>query len=71
MGLPQGFHQEVIEARENIEGIDFSYSEKPIVKIVDVKPLKPGGSNFKTHILIEKSSSKMKLMAYFPYYVLR
>ncbi len=50
MDLPDGFHQEVIEARE---------SSKSIKTDVAVTPLKPGGSNFKTHVLLEKSSSKI------------
>jgi len=50
MDLPEGFHQEVIDARE---------SNKSIKNNVDISPLKPGGSNFKTHILVEKSFSKI------------
>ena len=54
MDLPEGFHQEVIEARENNPE-----SVSHISEVVSTEPLKPGGSNFKTHVLIEKSSSRM------------
>ncbi|MFC0604342.1 hypothetical protein [Winogradskyella pulchriflava] len=54
MDLPKGFHQEVIEARENnLENVSDMSSR------VSVQPLKPGGSNFQTHVLVEKSSSKI------------
>lgn len=56
MDLPKGFHREVIEAKEN-DPVDFT--EPSIKKRVDISPLKPGGSNFKTHALIEQSSSKL------------
>ncbi len=56
MELPQGFDREVIEVRESKKGIDFT--DESVKKKVRVSPLKPGGSNFKTHLLVEKSPSK-------------
>lgn len=47
MNLPNGYHREVVEARESIENT------------VDISPLNSGGPNFKTHLLVEKSSSKL------------
>ncbi|WP_299100476.1 hypothetical protein [uncultured Winogradskyella sp.] len=53
MELPKGFHNEIIEAKENlIENSDFKSS-------VSTAPLVYGGANFKTNILVEKSSSKV------------
>ncbi|WP_299362417.1 hypothetical protein [Winogradskyella sp.] len=57
MELPEGFHREIIKAKESRNSIDFT--EDSIVKSVDVSPLKSGGSNFKTHALVEKSSSRI------------
>lgn len=57
MDLPKGFHREVIEAREN-NTVDFT--EASIQKKVSTSPLKPGGSNFKTHTLVEISTSQLK-----------
>ncbi len=55
MELPKGFHNEVIEARENTihKSLDAHKNE------VAVTPLKYGGANFKTNTLIQKSSSKL------------
>ncbi len=57
MELPKGFHREVIEAKES-NTVDFT--EASLKKRVEISPLKPGGSNFKTHTLIEKSSSQLR-----------
>lgn len=57
MELPKGFHKEVIEAKEN-DAIDFT--EPSIHQRVSTSPLKPGGSNFKTHALVESSSSQLR-----------
>lgn len=57
MDLPKGFHQEVIEAKEN-NTVDFT--EASIQKSVSTSPLKPGGSNFKTHTLVESSTSQLR-----------
>ncbi|MAX71660.1 MAG: hypothetical protein CMC76_11295 [Flavobacteriaceae bacterium] len=55
MDLPKGFHKEVIEAREN-RAVDFT--DNSLEKSVAISPLKPGGSNFKTHELIKKTPWK-------------
>ena len=55
MDLPKGFHKEVIEAREN-KAVDFT--DNSLEKSVAISPLKPGGSNFKTHELIQKAPWK-------------
>jgi len=57
MDFPKGFHQEVIESRESTSDIDFSVDS--VKNRVDVSPLISGGSNFKTHTLVVKSSSKI------------
>lgn len=57
MELPKGFHREVIEAKEN-NAVDFT--EHSIDQRVSTSPLKPGGSNFKTHALVESSSSQLR-----------
>lgn len=52
MELPKGFHNEVIEAKENsIQNDNFKSS-------VSTAPLVYGGASFKTNVLVEKSSSK-------------
>ncbi|OZV68659.1 cytochrome b family protein [Winogradskyella aurantia] len=38
---------------------DVSFSNKDLKSRVDVKPLKGGGTNFKTHVLIKSSDSKL------------
>ncbi|GGI57403.1 hypothetical protein [Winogradskyella haliclonae] len=48
-----GFHQEVIEARER------KGKNLPIKQAVNIYPLKPGGASFRTHKLVQVSSSKM------------
>jgi hypothetical protein len=57
MDLPEGYHREVIEARESSEAIDFTDSRVEIV--ADTKPLNSGGASFKTHKLVKISSSKL------------
>ncbi len=57
MELPKGFHREVIEAKENNA---FDFTEHSINQRVSTSPLKPGGSNFKTHALVESSSSQLR-----------
>ena len=57
MYLPEGFHREVIEARESISDAD--YSEIELKKSVAITPLESGGASFKTNVLIKKSSSKL------------
>lgn len=57
MDLPEGFDREIIEAKEN-NAVDFT--DNSIKKNVSITPLKPGGSNFKTHVLIEKTSSQLR-----------
>lgn len=57
MELPKGFHREVIEAKEN-NAVDFT--EHYINQRVSTSPLKPGGSNFKTHALVKSSSSQLR-----------
>ncbi len=57
MELPKGFHREVIEAKEN-NTVDFT--ETSIKNNVEITPLKPGGSNFKTHALVKSSSSQLR-----------
>ncbi|REE25627.1 hypothetical protein DFQ09_102218 [Winogradskyella pacifica] len=52
MDLPEGFHKEVIEARENV--LSNTTESK-----VSTSPLKPGGANFKTNVLIQASPSKL------------
>ena len=54
MDLPEGFHNEVIEARENALSNTNSTESK-----VSTSPLKPGGASFKTHVLIQASPSKL------------
>ena len=53
MDLPEGFHKEVIEAREQAPSNDTIKSK------VSTSPLKPGGANFKTNVLIQASPSKL------------
>lgn len=53
MDLPEGFHQEVIEARENNP-----YSTSDFSTLVSTNPLKSGGASFKTNVLIKASSFK-------------
>ncbi|MUU77316.1 hypothetical protein [Winogradskyella endarachnes] len=53
MELPRGFHNEVIEAKENsLKNDNFKSS-------VSTAPLVYGGASFKTNVLVEKSSSKV------------
>ncbi|WP_418638822.1 hypothetical protein [Winogradskyella sp.] len=54
MDLPEGFHNEVIEARENALSNTHGTESK-----VSTSPLKPGGASFKTHVLIQASPSKL------------
>ncbi|EPR73641.1 hypothetical protein ADIWIN_1278 [Winogradskyella psychrotolerans RS-3] len=54
MDLPEGFHKEVIEARENVISNTNTIEPK-----VSTSPLKPGGANFKTNVLIQASPSKL------------
>lgn len=54
MDLPEGFHQEVIEAREN-NPKNVSSSQN----LVSTEPLKKGGASFKTNVLVEISSTKL------------
>ncbi len=61
MELPEGFHREVIEAKESSEDVDLKDSRVEIA--INTKPLNYGGANFKTHKLIKKSSS---ILAYRP-----
>jgi hypothetical protein len=61
MELPEGFHREVVEARESIDDVD--YENSSVKNSIDTSPLIPGGSNFKSHTLIKKSSS---ILAYKP-----
>jgi len=49
----RGFHQEVIEARER------KSKNLPIKQAVNKYPLKPGGASFRTHKLVQVSSSKI------------
>ncbi|WP_299128829.1 hypothetical protein [uncultured Winogradskyella sp.] len=53
MDLPEGFHKEVIEAREsNTNNVSH------INDLVSTEPLNPGGASFKTNVLIKASPSK-------------
>ncbi|WP_417860565.1 hypothetical protein [Winogradskyella sediminis] len=54
MNLPEGFHNDVIETRENTLSDTNSIKSR-----VSISPLKPGGSSFKTHVLIQASPSKL------------
>ncbi|WP_179347878.1 hypothetical protein [Winogradskyella pacifica] len=54
MDLPEGFHKEVIEARENVLSNTNSTESK-----VSTSPFKPGGASFKTNVLIQASPSKL------------
>lgn len=54
----RGFSPEVIEAREH-SGEDRA-SFDTLRSRVDISPLNRGGSNFKTHVLIEKSNTKVE-----------
>ncbi|WP_092447346.1 hypothetical protein [Winogradskyella sediminis] len=54
MDLPEGFHNDVIETREN------TLSDTDSIKSrVSISSLKLGGSSFKTHVLIQASPSKL------------
>ncbi|MBU2927050.1 hypothetical protein [Winogradskyella psychrotolerans] len=54
MDLPEGFHDEVIEAGEN------SFSPTDTIKSkVSTAPLKYGGASFKTNVLIQANPSKL------------
>ena len=55
MNLPEGFHNEIIEAKENK-----LYTDVDNIKSkVDTSPLNSGGASFKTNVLIKESSSKI------------
>jgi len=54
MDLPEGFHDEVIEARENSRSHTDSIKSK-----ISTSPLKPGGASFKTNVLIQVNPSKL------------
>ena len=55
MNLPEGFHNEIIEAKENK-----LYTDVVNIKSkVDTSPLNSGGASFKTNVLIKESSSKI------------
>ena len=53
MDLDRGFHDEIIEAKENRK-----QNSLDIKQNVNTLPLFKGGANFKTHILIKKSDLK-------------
>ncbi|WP_405572184.1 hypothetical protein [Winogradskyella sp. Asnod2-B02-A] len=55
MDLPHGFHNEVIEAKEN----KLNYNLDNLKYKVDTSPLSSGGASFKTNVLIEASRSKL------------
>lgn len=55
MNLPQGFHKEIIEAREN----NLKQNSDTIKSLVSTAPLRSGGASFKTNVLIAESSSKL------------
>ncbi|WP_296383126.1 hypothetical protein [Winogradskyella sp.] len=57
MDLSEGFHREVIDTRKSIDDVDFS--ESSTTNNIDTSPLNSGGANFKTHVLVKKSSSKL------------
>lgn len=57
MELPKEFHKEATESKEN-NTIDFT--DNSIKNNVEITPLKPGGSNFKTHAIVESSSSQLR-----------
>lgn len=54
MDLPEGFHNDVIETRENTLSDTNSIKSR-----VSISPLKFGESSFKTHVLIQASPSKL------------
>ncbi|SDH49967.1 hypothetical protein [Winogradskyella thalassocola] len=54
MDLPEGFHKEVIEARENALNNNDTIESK-----VSTSPLKTGGASFKTNVLIQENPSKL------------
>ncbi|WP_458626871.1 hypothetical protein [Winogradskyella sp. PC D3.3] len=54
MDLPEGFHNEVIEAKANTPSNNDTIKSK-----VSTSPLKPGGANFKTNVLIQANPSKL------------
>ena len=62
MDLPQGYHREVIETKEN--DLDIDFSEESLERTVSVLPLKPGGSNFKTHVLVRNENKMMYKPSY-------
>ena len=55
MNLPEGFHNEIIEAKENKLYTDIDN----IKSKVDTSPLNSGGASFKTNVLIKESNSKI------------
>ena len=61
MNLPEGFHNEVIKAREN----KLKNNVDNLRINVDTSPLNSGGASFKTHVLIKQSGSKLSYKPYF------
>lgn len=56
MNLKKGFHKEVIEAKESSSNIE--HNKNSLKHKIDNTPLNAGGASFKTHVLLERSSSK-------------
>ena len=56
MNQSNGFHQKNID-NSDINSVDFT--DISLKHKVEITPLKPGGSNFKTHTLVESSSSQL------------
>ena len=57
MDLPEGFHREIIEARESQKNVDAKGED--IKNSVATTPLNPGGASFRTNVLVEESPSKL------------